>query len=61
MHWFWRSITAHDVEEVQAIQDRDTLIGAAQDVEMRVVGHNMAGPANEGAGQVSRCRPDRLQ
>lgn len=38
---FWRSITAHDVEEVQAIEDRYALERAAEDVEVRVVGHEV--------------------
>ena len=38
---FRRSITAHDVEEVQAIEDRYALERAADDLDVRVVGHDV--------------------
>ena len=59
---FWRSLFAglctlrwlvstYNIQEVQAVEDRDTLVCPAKDVEMGIVGDDMGGATDNCAGE----------
>lgn len=44
-----REVAPQGIEEMQAIQDAEALIGGAEGVDVGIVGHEVRGPPDDGA------------